>query len=274
MHWPPPQAPHVVALPGGGGAVAWDKDTLTVNSEIVPDNFLVIYGMNAHGGFIWRHEWLSSRYRVMTSLNSCANGDILGSGFRDGGNFPNKGKGLLFRMSPQGELIWEHHYSDSLIRPWASHMELLEVCEMADGRIAATGIVFDWYEEGGRRDPNVVVLVLGPDGCLEPGCEGELQYITSVSEPIIKGSALPRLVVSPVPSSGPMQVLLPEALAGGGPYELRCYSADGRLLRRERWPWGSSSLLLNDWSEEGLFYVHLFDSRGYPVATGKGLFQR
>jgi hypothetical protein len=268
------QPPHSTSLAGGRGAVVWMKDTITVDPEIAW-NFILLNGFDSDGNVTWTHEWNKWPYKIITRIKEASNGDIIGTGFYGAGGLPNKGKGMVFRLSDSGELRWERHYSDSLLRPWAPQMELLEVCEMEDGRIAATGLVFDYNGEGVPWNPNVVLLVVDSEGCLVPGCAGATQYVTATSEPIFKFDNLPALGFSPNPSSGPTLVSLPESLAAaGGAFELRCYAANGQLLERYDWSSGAPTIQVNDQRTDGLCYLFLFDKRGLPVASGKLLFNR
>jgi hypothetical protein len=269
----PIQETKSVSLEGGGGAVVWMKDTFVTDPEIAW-NFPLIYGIDSDGNRTWTHEWNKWGYKPVYNIRRANNGDILGVGYY-GTGLPNKGKGWLFRMADTGQLIWERHYSDSLLRPWSPQLELLYVCEMADGRIAATGIAID---SNGVSEPwnlNVVLLVIDSDGCLEPGCSGQNQYVTSVLEPIFKLPDLPVLAVSPNPAAGPVSISLPESLTSGSQvYELRCYAPNGQLLRRFDWPSGAPSLRIDDWQTDGICYLFLYDRRGYPIASGKMIFHR
>jgi hypothetical protein len=270
----PIQETRSVSLEGGGGAVVWMKDTFTNDPEVAWD-FPLMHGIDSNGNLTWTHEWNKRGYRPVYQIKQANNDDILGVGFYSQGGWPNKGKGWLFRMSHTGEQIWERHYSDSLLRPWSPQLELLDLCEMADGRIAATGIVFDSNGVAEPWNPNVVLLVIDADGCLEPGCSGQTQYVTSTLEPIFKMPDLPVLGINPNPSSGPVSITLPESLASGSrARELRCYAPNGQLLRRFDWPSSTSSLRIDDWQADGVFYLFLFDQKGYPLASGKMIFQR
>lgn len=260
------QEPISLALPGGGGVVMWTKDTNTVDPGVATD-FPIMYGFDRDGNRTWTQEWNRWGYQTVYRIEPVANGDILGVGYysRLGG----KGKGWLFRMTNSGEVLWERLYSDSLIRPWAINLELLDVCELADGRIAATGIVMDTNEVAGLYNFNVALLVLDADGCLQPGCGEEVQYITSTHTPLFKVSTA-ALQVSPNPAWGLVRVALPEGLSGrGGPYELRCYSYGGQLVWSQRWPPGSSELTLPgaDWPN-GSYLLTLYEGN-WPVAAGK-----
>jgi len=262
------------SLAGGGGAVMWMKDTLTNDPEIAWD-FLLMYGIDSNGNRTWTHEWNKWAYKTVYRIKQAGNGDILGVGFHKRGG-PTKGKSWLFRMTNTGELLWERLYSDSLLRPWSPQLELLDIYEMADGRIAATGIVFDTNTVG-LLNPNVVVLVLDQNGCLEPGCPDGIQYITSALEPIFKLPDLPCLVIAPNPSSSynPITVTLPEELGSSGnfKYELRCYDLQGRLVLQANWPKAESAMEIRDagW-ESGAYHLVLF-ARNQPVASGKIIIQ-
>ncbi len=193
----------------------------------------------------------------------------MGVGFYRGSTSLAKGKGWLFRMTNTGELLWEHTYSDSLLRPWSPQLELLDLCEMADGRIAATGIAFDTNSVA-LLNPNVVVLVVDANGCLEPECTGLNQYITSTLEPIFKFPDLLRLTITPNPSNGPVRVTLPtDFVTGNLGYELRCYDLLGNLIRRFNWPQGASVLEIKDvFNTSGAYNLILF-AQNRPIATGK-----
>ncbi|MFZ4634449.1 MAG: hypothetical protein ACOYNO_09620 [Saprospiraceae bacterium] len=263
------QEPISLALPDGGGVVMWLKDTNTIDPGIAWD-FSIMYGFDSTGNRTWTHEWNRVGYRPVYRIKPAANGDILGVGFYLETTPPiYKGRGWLFRMTNTGEVLWERRYSDSLIRPWSINFELLDVCELADGRIAATGIVMDTNEVAGSYNFNVALLVLDADGCLQPGCGEEVQYITSTTAPLFKLS-LPVLGVSPNPTWGPLTVVLPEGLSvGNSPYELRCYSYYGQLMLSQAWPLGASNVSISGADFSSGPYILVLYQRGWPVATGK-----
>ncbi|MEQ1745393.1 MAG: hypothetical protein ABMA02_08210 [Saprospiraceae bacterium] len=263
------QGPVCAPLAGGGGAVMWRKDTFGVVGPEVAWEFSLMYGMDSDGNIDWTREWNTWPYKIVYQVKQANNGDILGVGYyRDSGGWPNKGKGWLFRMTNAGEPLWERHYSDSLLRPWSPHLELLDLCEMDDGRIAATGIVVDTNEVSWNL--NVALLIIDANGCIEPGCSGPTQYVTSTSVPLYSLPPLPVLHISPNPTSGPVSITLPEGLVPGKEtYELLGYATDGRLLKRLAWPPGSPTLQVADWGQtNGIVRLLLLD-QGRPVAAGK-----
>ena len=259
------------ALAGGGGAVMWMKDTITTDPAVAW-NFPLLYGLDQDGQRTWTHEWNQWPYSTVYRIKEASNGDILGVGFYKAGG-QSKGKGWLFRLTSTGEPIWERQYSDSLLRPWSPHLELLDLCELADGRIAATGIVFDTTTTN-YFNINVVLLVVDANGCLEPGCAEGNQYITSTLEPVYQRPDLPILRVSPTPATGPMTVAWPEKLESGNQaYELRCYDLQGRFVQQFNWPKGTSVLEIGtDKWKNGAYRLLLF-VQNQPVATGKIVIQ-
>jgi len=267
----PIQEPVATTLAGGGGAVMWAKDTF-VPDPTIAFNFNVLNRYNSAGGLSWTHEWNDVAQRVVYRIITAQNGDILGSGYYDTAVPLSKGKGWLFRMTPDGEVLWERHYSDSIQRPWAPLIEFLDLCELDDGRIAATGILFDLNSDG-ALNPNVALLLVDDQGCLVPGCSGVDHYITSAFEPIIRLPDLPLLSISPNPTPGPFRVQLPEALKPGKNWELRCYDLQGKLWQQLPWPKGDTALNIDgsSWAP-GLYLPVLFENNR-PVATGKIIIQ-
>ena len=149
------QEPTSTALPGGGNAVMWCRDTFGAPIG-VKFTFQELNYLDSEGNTVWRHGWLDQSLRYFYRIVAASNGDILGVGAYYTG-FPTKGKGVIYRATQEGEILWERHYSDSLQRPWAPFMELFDICELADGRIAATGVVFDTNAVG-TLNPNIGVL--------------------------------------------------------------------------------------------------------------------
>jgi hypothetical protein len=259
------QEPMATALHDGGGAVMWSRDTFTSDPNIA---FEVheLHRIDSEGNTLWRQEWNDIVLRVVYRVITATNGDILGCGFyqNDG-----KGKTWLFRATEGGELLWERHYSDSIQRPFSPQLEMLDICEMADGRIAATGIVFD-INAVGSLNPNVGVLVVGADGCLEPGCAGLTQYVTGAFEPIAQSPQLPQLICSPNPASDFSSVKLPTFQNGVNRKQtLRCYNAQGIMVAEI--PWGNTNteqqIEIKNWSSGAYQLLFWVDNR--PVCSGK-----
>jgi hypothetical protein len=266
------QEPTSTSLPNGGGAVMWSRDTFGAPSEI-KSSFQELNRIDNDGNTLWRHAWLDQSLRYFYRIISAANGDILGVGayFH---NDDEKGKAVIFRASQDGELLWERHYSDSIQRPWSPYMEMFDICELADGRIAATGVVFDTNAVG-SLNPNIAVLVVGDDGCLESGCTEVNQYITSIFEPLTQTRQLPQLICAPIPASAFISVKLPIATIVPLSQEpmLRAYNAQGSLLTEIPWRAGIDAVQIDvsGWSLGVYQLLFLADRR--PLFSSKIIVQ-
>ncbi len=257
-----------------GGAVVWRKDTFPAAAppELLP-GFSLLYGFNSDGEIEWQREWNTKGYWFMNRIIEAANGDLIALGFFDLEN--QSGKGILTRLSSEtGEVLWERHYSDSLIRPWAKYIDLLDVCELADGRIAACGTVLDTNAQG-YLNPNVVVLVFDENGCLEPGCSGQEQYVSGLFTPITAAPSLPVLEINPNPAAGPVRIQLPGHDVGSpSEYEVRCFAADGRWSTSLPWEPQTTTLDLGaHGAPSGTYFILLYQN-GRPVATGRFIFTK
>lgn len=264
------QAPTSTALPGGGGVVMWRQDTF-VSDPTIASQFSVLNRVNSDGQTIWRHEWNDVSIRTIHRVSTAANGDILGCGYF---STDSRGKTWLFRATEAGEILWERHYSDSIQRPWSNSMFMLDLCELADGRIAATGTVFDTNSIG-SLNPNIGILVVnGTDGCMEPGCTGLTQYITSVFEPIIQAPQLPQLICSPNPAQDIAFIQIPLELMGlSVEKRLHCYDAQGRLMAEIPWARGQDGLPIEvkNWPS-GMYQLLIWADR-QPLCSGKMVVQ-
>jgi hypothetical protein len=265
------QEPKIAPTPGGGCAVMWQKDTNTVDPQVAW-NFTALNGMDSEGNRTWTHEWNKWGYKIMYNIKQTLNSDIIGVAYYQLASSP-RGKSLLTRLTSTGDKVWERIYSDSIQRPWSPQLELLDICEMADGRIAATGIVFDTNYLG-YLNPNIGLLVVDKDGCLEPGCGEGIQYISSASEPLFRLPDLPIMGVTPNPSNGPIRVTLPENMPKSkNNFELRCFNSNGQLIQRFEWTPDISVLDLPSFAvPNGLYRLILYDGN-WPVANGKFIFQ-
>lgn len=263
------QAPTSTALPGGGGVVMWRQDTF-VSDPTIASQFSVLNRVNDDGQTIWRQEWNDVSIRTIHRVTTAANGDILGCGYY---STESRGKTWIFRATESGEILWERHYSDSIQRPWSPYMVMLDLCELADGRIAATGTVFDTNLVG-SLNPNIGVLVLDADGCLEPGCTGFTQYTTGAFEPLIQTPTLPQLVCSPNPAQDMALIQLPDGEVHKSKATiLKCYDMQGRLMAEMPWAKGQDDVPMDvkNWPS-GIYQLLLWADRK-PLCSGKMIVQ-
>ena len=265
------QEPTSIALPGGGGAIMWSRDTIGAPAE-VKQIFMELTVFDESGNTSWRHGWLDLSSRFFYRLISASNGDILGVSYYSQG-YPTKGKTMIFRASPTEGILWERYYSDSIQRPWSPQLEMLDLCELSDGRIAATGIVFDTNSVG-SLNYNIGVLLVGADGCLEPGCTGLTQYTTGTFESVITLPRLPQLVCSPNPAQDVAFLRLPEGFVTESEANmLKCYDTQGRLMTEVPWAKGMNNIPIEvkNWPS-GMYQLLLWADRK-PLCSGKLIVQ-
>ena len=229
--------------------------------------------MDSDGNTLWRHGWLDNSLRYFYRIVPAANGDILGVGAYLNVD-DDKGKAVIFRASQAGEILWERHYSDSIQRPWSPFTEMYDICELADGRLAATGVVLDTNALG-SFNPNIGLLVVGADGCLEPGCTGITQYVTGAFEPFAQSPQLPQLLCSPNPANDFLSIKLPIPLGSTAQKQsLKYYDALGRTVADV--PWGDDQeglqIAVKDWPP-GVYQL-LFLKERKPLFSGKIIVQR
>jgi len=262
------QQPMCAAVPGGGGAVMWCKDTAWYDLVTVDHNFNVMHGFDTNGNLLLETEWHEpGAWRSVGRLITAANNDLLGSGFVHPGAPGSRGRGWLFRSSPQGEVLWERYYSDSLLRPWSPQLEFIDMCEMEDGRIAATGIAYDKNEQGWIRSI-VVIMVFDENGCLEPGCEQTQYYLTSGFEPLFSLPPLPVLYPRPNPAVSSFVVPLPDGFSSlKNDLTLAAYDDSGREVLRMRVADDQSTVHAGSWPA-GVYQLVLLQG-GKPMAGGK-----
>lgn len=274
------QLPFTAPTAKGGFVAAMPKDTFVVNKGPGPWRNLRWYSQDAV--LEVEHHWDEFALNYGSNdLLEAENSDIVVVGVRrsDWG----RGQSFIERYTAEGELLWERIYNDSLARPWpGAFLAFVSVTELDDHRLAITGIVTDSVDTVAHPNwpPlnfNVLFVVLDSLGCLESGCDGVLQVITSLDG----FQELPPLDVSllsmtPNPASGYVVVRLPEQtrshLDRG---VLTCYDLQGRVV--QTWPWPQNYLNRMDIDVTSLSmgnYVLVLTNGGYPVGSGKLIVQR
>lgn len=222
------QEPMATLLHNGGFAVAWANDSFPWIPNVTIPNFSSLYIMDPSG--IKQREVRFDRYglRSIFSLITASNGDIIAGGY----NYEASGgqeKGWLFRATPEGDILWERYFSDSLQRPW-SPIFFYDIIENTDGNIVCVGDVEDSIPSIGinvDRNINMVLLITDHEGCLHSGCPSGLQYITAAPE-ASHPEPLQWLEVAPNPANDILKVNLP-ALANVKTMRLELWDAVGRV---------------------------------------------
>lgn len=161
-----------------GENIIFTTDSLVVVSERMDRSHpltdhngdYVLHCQNLDGDFLWDYSFNYRGAHGITRIIPAANGDIIGAGYwfvEDWlGEEDNASRAAwLFRMSPQGELLWNRYYVP------ANHPDqeyrFYDVVELPDGRIAASGHYFDTFPNG-LLDADAWLVVTDAEGCLYP----------------------------------------------------------------------------------------------------------
>jgi hypothetical protein len=257
---------HLATLKNGNFVVSW-VDSLGGTTQNRGSYFVRCY--NVAGDSLWQYTFASIDYgRNIQDLYVCANGDIIGCGYT--GNFDITGSPTcwLFRLSPNGELIWwrEYIYWDCL----SQFMLLYALTEDANGDIVATGYA-NRPDDNGLWTGQAVLLKVNSMGCFgQGGCQD-----TSIVHSVVTGMASPPTLAASAES--PIRVLS----AGGGNYWAFCplslqqtsllfYDLSGKQV-------ATHTLSMNkEFSHFSLpaslpagLYVYVAEQKGNIVARGK-----
>lgn len=179
---------HVISLNNGDIAFGWEKDTLVPPSgSSSPAVFILDSAGNLKKSFIFD----TSRYRFMYGLKTLSNGDIMGVGWGSGG--PGSGfyfGGWVFRMKPDGDLLWDRVFTDSSF----AEGTLMDGLLLPDNKLLLTGYVHN--NDGFPGENQVWMLKLEPDGCYGADCD-PVVLITSTKEEVIQDNSRYYLVPNP-----------------------------------------------------------------------------
>jgi len=216
------------AYPNGDLIATWCRDTL-VGGGISYYNPVIYKINNITGQVEWEYYFLKPMISRLRDITIAANGDIIGCGIVS----LNYQEAWLFRLNPQGELLWEKYYSSALSP--ANLLQFNEVIEAPDGGITAIGLILEQDSIGAIPNGNVWLVHLDSAGCFMPDCVSDTIVITDVLEPESpEAHNAPSVFfsVAPNPSVGPMRVVFQQPL----PWRqarLRVWDARGQAVQQQ-----------------------------------------
>ncbi|MCB0556409.1 MAG: hypothetical protein KDD02_22880, partial [Phaeodactylibacter sp.] len=171
----------VLELDNGNLAAGWFYELEAVEYPLL-DFGTVIYGLSPEGDSLWAHYYLTfeTDLKAVLELDKAANGDIIGSGYawkEIEEELPPAYVGWIFRMSPQGEPIWDRYIYDA--RSPKRDAWLQSATELPNGDLVFTGSYADTLTVDGNvvRNTDVWLVRVDSNGCLTPGC-ADLQVVT------------------------------------------------------------------------------------------------
>lgn len=129
------EQPMSTPMPDGGSVLMWAKDTSLWIPGVAGGELPVLRRYSPEGEWLWETGWHRGYHRVLRIITA-ANGDIIGGGYRIP-SYDTYDYAWMFRVNPEGKLLWNRFFSDSLQRPW-SFMGIYDLAETAEGDIIAT----------------------------------------------------------------------------------------------------------------------------------------
>ena len=166
--FPPQDGPcdffRCLPLPNGNYVLSLCKDTI-INEGDYPAPYGVI-GLDTMGNTLWEYFHSSPYHRIIqTNIRVLSNGDIVGVGREDGGDYP----ALVYRLNQDGEELWRREYIPAGEEFYSPGLLLYDVTETPDGGLMVAGA--DIIKNEVFASVDVVLMKLDEHGCLEPGCE-------------------------------------------------------------------------------------------------------
>ncbi|MCB9273821.1 MAG: T9SS type A sorting domain-containing protein [Lewinellaceae bacterium] len=237
----------VLELDNGNLAAGWFYELEAVEYPLL-DFGTVIYGLSPGGDSLWAQYYLTfeTDLKTVLELDKAANGDIIGSGYawkEIEEDLPPAYIGWIFRLSPQGEPVWDRYIYDA--RSPERYAYLFNATELPNGDLAFTGSYYDTLIVDGSPapDPNIWLVRVDSNGCLTPGC-ADLQVVTDTG--IVQVTATndrPREEAGPgpfrlFPNPAGSEVFLAAPAQATQPLEhleLRLFSALGQQVLERRW---------------------------------------
>lgn len=229
-------------------------------------NIHSVRAINPNGTKDWQHNYMvtGSRTREIYRLKTLANGDIMGSGSysEQAGDPRISDSPWLFRMSPEGVLLWERVYYDfdsTLASNGSSRIgTLYDFIELEDGSILGVGNLK--Y----NLKSSMLVMRMDSNGCLDPDDCNEIVYITDHLFTATENPAIlpPHFSIQPNPTSDQVIVRWQEAAEG---QRLYIFDSTGRHHLSGMFTAGRTSIDVSGLSP-GMYFI---TTNGKKRITGK-----
>ncbi|HRK81121.1 MAG TPA: T9SS type A sorting domain-containing protein [Saprospiraceae bacterium] len=251
--------PSMVAMDNGEVAVSWARDLWEELDSMIPYPPSVLW-YSREGELVRRYDFASTVGRDIFNLKIASNGDIFGVGMGDRRAESMGLTGWLFRLSPQGELLWERYISD--IRNSVKLQYFRDLHEEPDGSLVLVGSHNDTFPDHIPfvNNPNVWFVRLDSTGCFEPGC-GSIQVITSAQEPLAMPSGSPELILFPNPAGASFSLLMEGYSQPVYPAQAKMWDMQGRLLE-ERTVGAPSEIWYCEDRPPGVYWIQIHTSAG------------
>lgn len=143
----------------------------------------IVYKMDSLGNIQWHHIFYSKHPKRIKNLMEAKNGDIIliGDSENAGKANPYKCGGWVVRFSPNGKIIWEKSYNDTISLNGYSHF--YDGLEMENGELVFCGNIIPKLEGGQITNSDDWLVHTDRNGCILPGCDS-FQLLTNLEIPI------------------------------------------------------------------------------------------
>lgn len=204
--------------------------------------------------------------KYLATIRIARNGDIIGCGeYHDRELDGGYGGGWLFRMSPQGQLLWDRHFYYPVL---SQSYSLIDLVETPDGGIASTGWVFH-QNPNNQWESDAWLLKVDANGCLTPNCTDYGIILGGVDTPPgTLAPAPPQIHISPNPAHSEARVFFPAPLPQKGFLEL--HNASGDLVKTVPVEAGARRLVFSVGElPNGIYVVALQDAHKHIVSSAQ-----
>ena len=181
-----------------------------------------IWCLDSEGEKKWQYDMADvlTGGEFVYNVRKTESNDIIACGTREDVLATDTRSGLVCKISSEGELLWKRTYADTLGPFDLVGGELLDIVELEDGSLVATGFKNTRYTDADgdtQRDRDLWILHMDENGCLDDRCGVDL---TSSKE--LEPS--PSIMLYPDPASDILCTSIP--LTG----RVSIYSMQGELV--------------------------------------------
>ncbi|NRA52343.1 MAG: T9SS type A sorting domain-containing protein [Phaeodactylibacter sp.] len=250
----------IAPYPGGDFITGWAFDTIGQPISL-PGSGPLLRKCDIDGEILWEYKYLYRRGAELRNMTVAENGDIILCGM--GGEVLIQGDAetaWMARVSGDGELIWKRYYQGLNVP--SDTQPFNAVAETSDGGIIACGYMQDLGITP-IPDPDVWLVKTDADGCITPGCQDSILYVSIEEIPGTGETALKEVFFKayPNPARGPIQVEFFNTISYEAP-ELRLFNLQGQQVLHQRLQRGAQSAALSTQGLPSGQYVLQYSAAG------------
>ncbi len=250
----------IAPYPDGGFVTGWAFDTIK-QYMVHTDEGPLLRRLDSDGEILWEYRYVYRRGPQLTNMAITENGDIIMCGRSSQVLIQGDAdRAWMARVSGDGELIWKRYYQ-GLHLP-SDTWPFNAVAEASDGGIIACGYMQD-FGITPIPDPDVWLVKTDADGCITPGCQDSILYVSVEEVPGTGEMELKEVFFKtyPNPARGPIQVEFLNAIRYEAP-ELRLLNLQGQQVAHQRLQRGAQSAELSTSGLPSGLYILQYTSAG------------